>query len=254
MHAPLRSPFEETPLHSCLTRRSAFDTFASGGEGSLDVLHTSSTAPQPLRDTRAYADLAHHSCRRRRSFRSGAVCCRWSGSARSCAGARIVLCHAAFDSALSGRPFFDSKRLATSRGWFVHDQIRALDRQTARLRSRGLNAHASVVWDEPAHEAIIRAALREKAARPLLVTHPESSRHPTGVVLAARATLDEAIAIHGAALASTLQVNCASSASSHAICCRSSRTIFIWNWVDVAERASCSRATPTRVTRAAERS
>ena len=70
--------------------------------------------------------------------------------------ARIVLFHAAFDSALSGRPFFDSKRLAKSRGWYVDDRTRALEARAAKLRQLGLQIDVCVSWEEPAHEAIWR--------------------------------------------------------------------------------------------------
>ena len=161
-------------------------------------------------------------------------------------GAHLVLFHAAFDSALSGRPFFNSVRLAKSRGWFVADRMRSLERRASGLRASGLSVDVCVVWEEPAHEAIVRAALREKAdlvvagrhesradrepqfrltdwelmrlcPRPLLVTHPASPTDASGAVLAALdpthandkpASLETSIAHHAAAIADALGVEC----------------------------------------------
>jgi universal stress protein E len=158
---------------------------------------------------------------------------------------RIVLFHAAFDSALSGRPFFDSKRLAKSRGWYIDVRTRALEAHAAKLRRLGLQLDVSVTWEEPAHEAIVRAALREGAdlviagrherrknspqprltdwelmrlcPRPLLVTRSSSVVARSGAVLAALdpqhlndkpATLDIAIAQHATAFAQALRLDC----------------------------------------------
>lgn len=156
----------------------------------------------------------------------------------------MVLFHAAFEPALSGRPFFDSKRLAKSRGWFVADRTRQLERHAVKLRSSGLDVDACAVWEEPVHEAVVRAALREKAdlvvagrherradrppqlrltdwelmrlcPRPLLLTRSVSTRPESGSVLAALdpthaydkpAHLDISIAGYAAALAEALQV------------------------------------------------
>lgn len=158
--------------------------------------------------------------------------------------ARMVLFHAAFEPALSGRPFFDSKRLVKSRGWFVADRTRQLERHAAKLRSNGLDVDVCAVWEEPVHEAVIRAALREKAdlvvagrherraerppqlrltewelmrrcPRPLLLTRSVSTSRESGPVLAALdpghaydkpAHLDISIARYAAALAQALQV------------------------------------------------
>jgi universal stress protein E len=160
-------------------------------------------------------------------------------------GARLVLFHAAFDSALSGRPFFDSRRLAKSRGWFVAERIRLLEKRASTLR-RSLEVEVCVVWEEPAHEAIIRATLRlgadlvvagrhERSAnrpsqfrltdwelmrlcpRPLLVTHPTSDKHASSAVLAALdpthandkpASLETSILNYAVAIADALQVEC----------------------------------------------
>lgn len=166
-------------------------------------------------------------------------------------GARLVLFHAAFDSALSGRPFFDSKRLAKSRGWFVADRVRVLERRASALRGSGLSVDVCVVWEEPAHEAIVRATLREQAdlvvagrherrangpprlrltdwelmrlcPRPLLVTHSTSDTQAAGAVLAALdpthahdkpASLDRFIAQYAAEVADALKIEC------HAVHC-----------------------------------
>jgi universal stress protein E len=162
-------------------------------------------------------------------------------------GARLVLFHAAFDPALSGRPFFDSTRLAKSRGALVAERTRLLERRASGLRGHGLSVDIGVVWEEPAHEAIIRATLREKAdlviagrhesranapaqfrltdwelmrlcPRPLLVTHPERDAEPAAAaVLAAldpthsndkTASLDASIVSYATAIAAALGVGC----------------------------------------------
>lgn len=77
--------------------------------------------------------------------------------------ADLVLFHAVFDSALSGRPFFDTTRLARSRGALVARRTRELERHAQPLRQDGLKVETHVVWEEPAYESIIRAAIRENA-------------------------------------------------------------------------------------------
>lgn len=161
-------------------------------------------------------------------------------------GARLVLFHAAFDSALSGRPFFDSMRLARSRGSFMAERLRLLEKRASALRVAGIEVDVSVSWEEPAHEAVIRSALREKVdlvvagrhehragspfryrltdwelmrlcPRPLLVVHPMASMSAGGAVLAALdpthahdkpASLDARIVRHASAIANALGVDC----------------------------------------------
>jgi universal stress protein E len=77
-------------------------------------------------------------------------------------GAELLLFHVAFESALSGRSYFDSKRLARARGWRLDQDTRALERHAQRLRKRGITAHTLAVWGEPAHESIIRSAISER--------------------------------------------------------------------------------------------
>jgi universal stress protein E len=155
--------------------------------------------------------------------------------------AKLILFHAAFDSALSGRPFFDSPRLAKSRGWMVADRMRALERSAEPLRRRGIDTEVLVSWEEPAHESIVRAVIRcdaqlvmagehRRAAdrapswtltdwellrlcpRPLLLVR-STSPPPAGVVLAALdpmhsndkpAALDAALASYGSMFARAL--------------------------------------------------
>jgi nucleotide-binding universal stress UspA family protein len=83
-------------------------------------------------------------------------------AAQICAAfnAELVLFHAAFESALSGRPFFDSKRLARSREWRVGECARALEGHAKRLRTQRLTVRTEVLGEEPAHESIIRATIR----------------------------------------------------------------------------------------------
>lgn len=160
-------------------------------------------------------------------------------------GARLILFHAAFDSALNRR-LFDTRRLAKARGQFVADRMEMLERRATRLRAAGLTVEVRVVWEEPAHEAIVRGAIREKAdlvvagtheprsnrppqfrltdwelmrscPRPLLLTHPRSRSNVAGVVLAALdpmhandkpASLDISIASTAAAMAAAFGVEC----------------------------------------------
>lgn len=160
--------------------------------------------------------------------------------------ARLVLLHVAFDPVLSGLPFFDSARLARSRGAEVSRRKQLLERRAKQLRNNDLVADVLVLWQEPAHEAIIRAALREKAdlvvigtherranrppqyrltdwelmrlcPRPLLITPARSGKRAAGVVLAALdpshahdkpASLDISIARHADVIARALAVEC----------------------------------------------
>ena len=162
-------------------------------------------------------------------------------------GAHLVLFHAAFDSALSGRPFFDSTRLAKSRGAFVAERTKLLERHARGLRDSGLSVDVRVAWEEPVHEAIIRAVLRDRAdlvvagrherrpdrppqlrftdwelmrlcPRPLLlVKQAVSDKRRPGAMLAALdpmhsydkpASLDVSIVGSAAAIASALQAEC----------------------------------------------
>ncbi|HEX7115221.1 MAG TPA: universal stress protein [Steroidobacter sp.] len=167
--------------------------------------------------------------------------------------ARLILFHAAADPALSGRPFFDSRRLARARGWLLAERMRSLEKRASALRKRGLRVDVTAVWEEPAHEAIIRGVLREQAdlviagrheprgdgqapfrltdwelmrlcPRPLIVTTGASGARATGAVIAALdpthardkpASLDVSIAGYAAAIADALNVEC------HAVHCMS---------------------------------
>src|SRR5687768_16417565 len=64
--------------------------------------------------------------------------------------AELILFHTAFDSSLSGRPFFDSKRLARSRGLRLDEARRALERHARRLGAREAGMRTLCVWEEPA--------------------------------------------------------------------------------------------------------
>lgn len=66
--------------------------------------------------------------------------------------------------ALSGRPFFDSKRLAKSRGWFVADRARLLERRARELRGFGVRVDVCVVWEDPGDSTgLIHACNRFRA-------------------------------------------------------------------------------------------
>lgn len=92
--------------------------------------------------------------------------------------AELVLFHAVFDSALSGRPFFDSTRLARSRGALVALRTKELERHARELRRHGIDVETHVVWEEPAYESIIRAAIREDAD--LVIAGPHARRSSSG--------------------------------------------------------------------------
>jgi universal stress protein E len=156
--------------------------------------------------------------------------------------ASIVLFHAAYESCLSGRPFFDSYRLAASRGELVEQRRLQLERHARWLRARGIDTTTIAVWEEPVHAAVVAAAIRENASLVIIGAHrprvgqPLSLRHSDwellracprpllivgarpgkseGAVVAALdpqhlndkpAALDAALAMEGAALAEALQ-------------------------------------------------
>lgn len=96
-----------------------------------------------------------------------------AGSIAQATGAQIVLFHAAFDAALSGGSLLSAKRLARLRGDLVDKRTRELDRHARALRKRGLEVSMHVVWEEPAYESIIRAAIRESAD--LVVAGPHAA-------------------------------------------------------------------------------
>lgn len=156
--------------------------------------------------------------------------------------AHLILFHAAFDSTLSGRPFLDSPRLAKARGHVIAACTAAMEKIAENLRGRGIETDVMAVWEEPAHESIVRAAIRCDAQlviagehrrranlalswtltdwelvrmcpRPLLLVR--STEQKTGVVLAALdpthssdkpASLDAAIAAQAARFARGLDV------------------------------------------------
>jgi universal stress protein E len=90
----------------------------------------------------------------------------------------IVLFHAAYDSALSGGAFARGNQLARARGAHVAEGARALERRADRLRAQGLTVRTLCVWEEPAHESIIRAAIRDGAD--LVVAGPHEPRAARG--------------------------------------------------------------------------
>jgi universal stress protein E len=90
--------------------------------------------------------------------------------------AELLLFHSAFDSALSGGPFFDSARLARSRGWRLDEAGRALERHVRRLQSQGTPTQTLSVWEEPAPHSIMRAAVRTGADLIVAGPHERSRR------------------------------------------------------------------------------
>ena len=75
--------------------------------------------------------------------------------------AEVILFHSAFESYLSGRPFFDSARLVKSRGELVAARQALLEKWCAQLARRGVTARCAVVWEEPPYAAVLRAAIRD---------------------------------------------------------------------------------------------
>ena len=87
---------------------------------------------------------------------------------------RVVLYHAAYDATLSGRPFFDTARLARVRAAHLRAQLEALETLAAGLPA-GLEDVGTVVeWQRPPHEGIVRAGMRERAD--LVVAEPRFQR------------------------------------------------------------------------------
>lgn len=85
-------------------------------------------------------------------------------------GARLVLYHAAYDSVLSGRPFFDSDQLARARQEQLQRHSRALDGLARSLAGDGPAPTTIAEWHRTPHEAIVRAAMREHAG--MVVAEP----------------------------------------------------------------------------------
>ena len=93
--------------------------------------------------------------------------------------AELILFHAAFEPYLSGRPFFDSARLAKSRGELVAARLALLQKRCKQLQGRGIVARCAVVWEEPAYAAVLRAAIRDDADLIVIGTHrPRANRTP----------------------------------------------------------------------------
>lgn len=93
--------------------------------------------------------------------------------------AKLILFHSAFQPYSSGRPFFDSTRLAKSRGEIVATRLARLANLCAQLDRRGIAARAAVVWEEPVFAAVIRAAIRDDADLIVIGAHrPRANRTP----------------------------------------------------------------------------
>lgn len=93
--------------------------------------------------------------------------------------AKLILFHSAFEPYSSGRPFFDSARLAKSRGELVATRLARLTGLCSQLDRRGITARAAVVWEEPVWAAITRAAIRDDADLIVVGAHrPRANRTP----------------------------------------------------------------------------
>lgn len=84
-------------------------------------------------------------------------------------GARVVLYHATYDATLSGKPFFDSTRLAKVRESHLAAELAALGTVASGLSS-DVETETIAEWARPAHEGVVRAAMRERAD--LVVAEP----------------------------------------------------------------------------------
>jgi len=89
-------------------------------------------------------------------------------------GGRVVLYHAAYDATLSGRPFFDTARLARVRAAHLRAQLDALEAIAAELPAGLADVGTVVEWQRPPHEGIVRAGMRERAD--LVVAEPRFQR------------------------------------------------------------------------------
>ena len=87
---------------------------------------------------------------------------------------RVVLYHAAYDATLSGRPFFDTARLARVRAAHLRAQLEALEALAAGLPAGLADVGTVVEWQRPPHEGIVRAGMRERAD--LVVAEPRFQR------------------------------------------------------------------------------
>lgn len=85
-------------------------------------------------------------------------------------GARLVFYHSAYDTALSGRPFFESRHLAQARREYLHRQGVALDELAGGLGRGGLAITTIAEWHRTPHEAIVQASMSERAN--LVVAEP----------------------------------------------------------------------------------
>jgi universal stress protein E len=86
---------------------------------------------------------------------------------------RVVLYHATYDATLSGKPFFDSARLARVRQSHLATELAALEGVADALPS-DVEVATAVEWARPAHEGVVGAAMREHAD--LVVAEPRYGR------------------------------------------------------------------------------
>lgn len=85
-------------------------------------------------------------------------------------GAKLIYYHAAYDAALSERPFFASSHLAKARAEHLLAQSRALDALARDLGRGGLAIATVAEWHRTPHEAIVRTSMAERAD--LVVAEP----------------------------------------------------------------------------------
>jgi universal stress protein E len=85
-------------------------------------------------------------------------------------GADVVLYHASYEPSLSGPRFFDAAGLARARREHVKVRADTLDELAERLSSSDVAVRARVDWKKAIPEAVVRAAMSERAD--LVVAEP----------------------------------------------------------------------------------
>jgi universal stress protein E len=85
-------------------------------------------------------------------------------------GADVVLYHACYEPSLDGSRFFDTAGLTRARRQHTAQSSRSLDKLAARLTTPVVAVRACVEWKKSVPEAIVRAAMRERAE--LVVAEP----------------------------------------------------------------------------------
>jgi universal stress protein E len=104
---------------------------------------------------------------------SGQVAARKAVELAWLLGTDVVLYHACYEPSLSGRPFFDSPRLASARREFAAQRAEQLERVASSIVVPGVEVRTRVEWQRAIPDAVARAAMRERAR--LVVAEPRFS-------------------------------------------------------------------------------